>query len=265
MKKSLYYLLVFVAVQIFFSTLMTVVLRFWFPDTSVGDPVPLMITSSAVSLSLIALFVAMGWYSFDRSYIRKRPWSTLTWTAVLALGIIIPLTRLEELIPEAWMVNLLEQELTDVMRSSTGYFVLCMLAPLMEEVIFRGAVITALQRFCEEKTIKGWKATALMVVLSALFFSLVHMNPAQLPHAFIVGLLLGWIYIRTGSIVPCFVLHWINNSAAYAIVNAFPLIPADAKLEVYFGGNQAAVTQAVIFSLMIAIPALYQVYLTTKR
>lgn len=265
MKKSLYYLLVFVAVQIFFSTLMTIVLRFWFPDTNVGEPVPLMITSSAVSITLIALFVATRWYSFDRSYLKKRPWSALLWTAMLSLGIIIPLTRLEEMIPESWMVNLLEQELTDVMHSSTGYFVLCMLAPLMEEVIFRGAIITALQRFCEEKRIKGLKASTMIVLLSALFFSLVHMNPAQMPHAFIVGLLLGWIYIRTGSIVPCFVLHWINNSAAYVIVNAFPLIPADAKLEVYFGGNQAAVSQAVLFSLMIALPSLYQLYLTTKR
>ncbi|MBO7051234.1 MAG: CPBP family intramembrane metalloprotease, partial [Prevotella sp.] len=102
------------------------------------------------------------------------------------------------------------------------------------------------------------------VIISALFFAGVHFNPAQMPHAFIVGCLLGWLFVRSNSIVPGFILHWINNSAAYVAVKMFPHMPMDAPLVSYFGST-AAVVQAVVCSLMIALPALYQLNRVLKK
>ena len=73
---------------------------------------------------------------------------------------------------------------------------------------------------------------------------------------------MGWLYTKTHSIAPGLLIHWINNSAAYVVANMFPTIPIDAKLEVYFNGNEMAVAQAVISSMLIALPSLYMIIAT---
>ena len=109
------------------------------------------------------------------------------------------------------------------------------------------------------------KARWFAIGISALLFALAHMNPAQIPHALIVGVLLGWLYTKTRSIAPGLLIHWLNNSAAYVVANMFPTIPIDAKLEVYFNGDEMAVAQAVISSMLIALPALYQIIATRNN
>ena len=101
-----------------------------------------------------------------------------------------------------------------------------------------------------------------MIAVSAALFSLIHMNPAQMPHAFIIGLLLGWMFYRTGSIVPAVAFHWTNNTIAYILFKLYP--DTDLRL-VDILGTQRKVGAAVIFSLFILLPALYQLHLRMKR
>ena len=94
-------------------------------------------------------------------------------------------------------------------------------------------------------------------------FALVHANPAQMPHAFLMGWLMGWLYMRTGSIVPGGVFHWSNNTVAYLRSVAYP--GDDMKLVDIFGGNETAVVMSVVFSLCIFLPALFQLNIWTKK
>lgn len=267
-KTLLLYFFVFVAVQLVIGfavqTLATL-----FPEITSVMPsykaAVILYSSGISSIILLVLFFTMRWYREDRTFVRSRPWSVLCWSFLLGIGILLPLTRLEECIPQEWLTNLIQDEMNAILHTRYGYFVICILAPLMEEVIFRGAVINACKTFSRNNAPSFVNATLLPLVISALMFSLVHMNPAQMPHAFIVGLILGWVYLRTNSIIPCFIIHWLNNSSAYVLVNIFPHIPTDAKLAAYFNGSEAAVAQAVVFSLMIAIPSLYQITILTKR
>jgi membrane protease YdiL (CAAX protease family) len=87
---------------------------------------------------------------------------------------------------------------------------------------------------------------------------------AQFFHAALLGLLLGWMYWRTGSIVPGVVLHWVNNSVAYIITRLWPDM-ADASLIDIFKGNEHNVWLAVGFSLLIFLPALYQLSIRLKK
>ena len=263
MKKTLIYFLVFVAVQLSIGSIASAVMKLWFPTVSATNPTALLIMTAVCSVLLIALFLWLKWCPVSRNYIRSRPWVTLAWTVVLAIGIIIPLTWVMELIPQSWLPNLMEDEMKDIMSTSEGYFVICMLAPLMEEIVFRGAIIRALTVWFS----KRWgntpalneisKAEWTAIFISAVIFGIAHFNPAQIPYALIVGVLLGWIFVKTGSIVPGFLIHWINNSAAYVFVKLFPTLPTDASLIDYFGSS-SAVLRAVVCSLMIALPALYQ-------
>jgi membrane protease YdiL (CAAX protease family) len=94
------------------------------------------------------------------------------------------------------------------------------------------------------------------IIISSVLFAASHMNPVQMPHAFLVGLLLGWMYYRTDSIVPGVVYHWVNNTVAYVLYQFYP--NADIELIDLFKGNQSSVLMAVAFSLCIFVPALYQ-------
>ena len=82
------------------------------------------------------------------------------------------------------------------------------------------------------------------------------------PSAFLAGLLLGWLYYRTDSVVPGIVLHWVNNSIAYVVYNLYP--DPDMQLIDLFG-TQRHVAAAVVFSLFILLPALYQLHLRMKK
>ena len=58
----------------------------------------------------------------------------------------------------------------------------------------------------------------LVVLVSAILFSLLHMNPAQMLVAFILGLFLGWLYVITLSIWPCIICHVANNAASVILM-----------------------------------------------
>ncbi len=75
------------------------------------------------------------------------------------------------------------------------------IAPVFEELIFRRILLSRLVRFGE------WPA----VLVGALIFSLVHGNFFQIFYAFAVGVLLGWLYLRTGKILYPILLHFTVN------------------------------------------------------
>ena len=85
-----------------------------------------------------------------------------------------------------------------------------------------------------------------------------------MPHAFCLGLLLGWMYYRTGSVVPGIMVHWVNNTVAYAVYNIFPQYQ-DAKIVDMLSGSTMKVGMAVAFSLMIFLPALLQLHLRMHK
>lgn len=85
------------------------------------------------------------------------------------------------------------------------------IAPVIEELIFRGVIMHGLMRNYS-------KFTAIFV--SALMFALFHLNPWQFPATFILGLLLGFLMVRTRSIYLCIIGHAINNGLVlYSIEN----------------------------------------------
>lgn len=76
---------------------------------------------------------------------------------------------------------------------------LCAAAPVLEELIFRGAVQGALRRF-------GGAA-----LIQAVPFALMHGSPARMLYALVMGLLLGLLRERTGSVLPGCAVHILNN------------------------------------------------------
>ena len=107
---------------------------------------------------------------------------------------------------------------------------------------------------------KRWIA----IVISALIFAVIHGNVAQGTHAFIGGIALGWLYMRTRSVLPGIVLHWVNNSTIFMVYNLIPS-SANGNLVDIFGGSQQAVWMSLLFSLCIMLPALFQLSRRLKK
>ena len=54
------------------------------------------------------------------------------------------------------------------------------------------------------------------------FRGVFHLNPAQIVAAFFGGLLLAWVYYRTRSLIPCILIHIVNNSISVMLSLTYP-------------------------------------------
>ena len=96
----------------------------------------------------------------------------------------------------------------------------CIFGPIMEEICFRGLVLDGLLK----TRCRPWLA----ILISALLFALLHGLGANFVTAMLFGILVGWLYWRTGSIIPGIIIHITNNSLTAIDIsnqtNAFYLI-----------------------------------------
>lgn len=92
-------------------------------------------------------------------------------------------------------------------RSYALVLIVCVLAPILEEMLYRGIVLRSFLR-----QYPRWTA----IVGSATLFGFVHMNLYQFIDATIFGVLAGWMYQRSQSLIPGIAMHFINNAAVTA-------------------------------------------------
>ena len=245
MKNALIYTVVFAAIQAVVSMLVQGVWVLVMGKESAMNATGMIITMAVFSVLTMVIFLWAKWSVVSRHWVRTRPWFVLFWCVMAALGALVPSAWLQEKMPV--LPNIVEAEFEMIMQNRWGYLVVGLLAPLVEEMVFRGAILRSLLRWKENP----WVG----IVISALLFALIHMNPAQMPHAFLIGLLLGWMYYRTDSIVPGVVYHWVNNTVAYILYNIYPT--PDLTLVELFGSEQK-VLMALGCSLLIFLPSLFQ-------
>lgn len=131
--------------------------------------------------------------------------------ATLALGFVTD--SLNAIMPETpeWFENAMAQIMDApvwITLISVSIF-----APLFEEWLCRGVILRGLLQ-------KTHPISAILV--SAVFFAVLHMNPWQALPAFILGALFGYIYYKTGSLKLTMLMHCVNNT--FAVV--FSKIPS---------------------------------------
>lgn len=78
---------------------------------------------------------------------------------------------------------------------------ICVVAPIVEEIIFRGGILHMLDRY----------GNVFAVLVSAVAFSVIHFNPAGFFVTFALGIVLGFVRYTSDSIYPCIIMHAANN------------------------------------------------------
>ena len=96
-------------------------------------------------------------------------------------------------------------------------------APLFEEWLCRGLVLRGLLQ-----KLNPFSAIA----VSAAFFAILHMNPWQAIPAFLLGLLFGYVYYKTGSLKLTMLMHCVNNTFAALTTRIPSLEEAETFMDV---------------------------------
>ncbi|MCW7538022.1 CPBP family intramembrane metalloprotease [Aquabacterium sp. A7-Y] len=157
--------------------------------------------------------------------------ATLALTLVPVLALVPTLLQVggwvDELLQRVLPMSAAEaQAFADMGRPSPGAFVLvCVLAPVLEEMLFRGVI---LRSFLKRYT------PGVAIVHSAAIFGLAHLNVYQFAAGLIGGVALGWIYERTRSLWPCIALHAAYNVSVTLLAQSGIGSEADAPASTSF-------------------------------
>lgn len=111
-----------------------------------------------------------------------------------------------------------------------SWLLIAVLPAVCEELLFRGWTLAA---FVGRRRTAGRVAMALFA--QAFLFAVAHVLPERMPQTFVLGAVLGWVTITTGSLLPAIVGHLVHNSMPLAVLLAADC-PPDMMLEAGRGG-----------------------------
>lgn len=170
--------------------------------------------------------------------------SSTRWTRSLVAigGCILGTIALDLLSELVALPNIMEEQMIDMCREPWGMLAIAVGAPLGEEVMFRWGIMGhMLRRNC---------SAPIAIVVSAVLFGLLHMNPAQVFFAGAMGIMLGILYWRSGNIIWPIILHILNNSVACLQVWLLGDKVKEYSLVDTFGGNGMAWSMIAILSVL---------------
>ena len=143
--------------------------------------------------------------------------NTLLSIILISVGFIVIVDELDRIVYKLFGQPDFLQELVEQLQITSirnGIFIVLttvIAAPLVEEMLFRGY----LQKVLEE----SWEDITKAILVTSLFFALVHFNPYWIVQIYLLGLVLGYLAWRTNSIIPGIILHGLNNGFAVALNN----------------------------------------------
>ena len=188
--------------MLFFVALLAigfVVLRFVPPH----DMLPILGAFFAIGFLAVVVAVApLGRAAIPALGLRGAHWKYIVFGALgtMALSVAVSQVGLQ---PEG-MKQVLDI-VRDIHQLALSLLLLAVLAPLVEELVFRGLLYGWLAGRWGKNV--GW-------IVSSLAFAAAHTEPAHIILVFPLGLLFGWLRQRTDSLLPSLVAHIANNSLA---------------------------------------------------
>lgn len=248
--SALYPILIFFAVQIVVSFAFVFLYGIYFFVKNGADPASYdilmdsmmkFITDSSLIMTLVSdalmvpLFALL--YRSDKkkgkTVTKKPPFFAFAFAVILAAAAnlfisgIITSADLTQFFPDY-------ESITESLTSGPLYLqilAVAIVAPVLEEFLMRGLVLNRLRRLMP---------TFAAVLLQGMLFGVIHMNILQGSYAALIGFLLGYIYVRYESLLPCFALHITLNAISV-------LVPSD------FGADWSPILTIVLSFLVLAL------------
>ena len=124
---------------------------------------------------------------------------------VLVLVSVFTLLDLEHLFPKE--IEALDKTGKNLFPGIAGVLYGCIFCPILEEIGLRGILFGGLLK----SRCRPWLA----ILITAFIFALFHGLGVHFVASFVFALIVGWLYWRTGSIIPCMIVHIVNNSLSF--------------------------------------------------
>lgn len=239
--KAAMAVLLFLAGQVLAGVVMMVAAVVVHPESTkqvlAGGLDPSLIPLSAFAVGLIVsgvLACLVMWWAKIIRLPQAFDWRVHWPAALLAVaGAVFGILSTDLLSEQLSLPDMLAEQMQGLADSVWGVLAVAVVGPIVEELTFREGVQGSLLR----GGVRPWVAA----VVSALCFGLIHGNPAQIPFAFIVGLILAVIYQKTGSVVVTSLVHILNNSVAILEMRLLGDRAADFRYDQWLGLTQTEV------------------------
>ena len=170
---------------------------------------------------------------FDSLRIKPVSLRTIKNTLIFSTGILIAFDTLDRIIHKFIPTPEYIMDLGEIMKpdSTLGYIFLFLavviVAPFGEEIVFRGF----LQKFLE----RYWEDITRAVLVTSLFFAIIHFNPFWTIQIYMLAVILGFLAWKTKSVIPSILLHIINNGSAFILTNI-----EEVTIDFYLWNNQVS-------------------------
>lgn len=158
----------------------------------------------------ITLIISMKWQKFNHFDTAKIPLKIYPLSLLFVIPIMIVSESIVTLIP---MPDIIAKVFASAVPFDLiGYTMVGLAAPIFEELIFRGLILTLLlRRYTPQKAI----------IWSAILFGVAHLNPWQFIAAALIGYAIGFIFWKTRNLLICIFIHWFNNTLGFVIGYAY--------------------------------------------
>jgi membrane protease YdiL (CAAX protease family) len=123
---------------------------------------------------------------------------------------------LQRIWPDAFSSDEIEQRARELWDKAHGGWIVVLVvvvalgAPIIEELVYRGLILQALQ-----SRLNDWLA----LIISAAWFALIHLQPVELPGLFAFALVLGICFQRTGRLGMSVMAHIGFNAAGLLLAS----------------------------------------------
>ena len=132
-----------------------------------------------------------------------------------------------------------------------NFLMVSIFAPFFEEWLCRGMILRGL---LGTKVKPVWA-----IVISAVFFAVIHLNPWQAVPAFLLGCLFGYVYYKTGSLKLTMLMHFANNTFALVTSQIDAFEDAESWLDVLPGMRYWILFFAAILLAVLILRALSRI------
>ncbi len=184
-------------------------------------------------------------YALDNNNFGKHRGYTMAFAAVImSIATAYVIEPVSMLLPE------MSEEMAKMMENMLNgpawvtLISVCIFAPFFEEWLCRGVVLRGMLKHVKPV----WA-----IIISALFFALIHMNFWQAVPAFLMGLVFGYVYYKTGSLKLTMLMHMVNNAMAFTVSQIPALKEAEYFTDVLSPWAYGVVYAAAVIALASGI------------
>lgn len=244
--------------QIAFYYLLVIGLTVFMAVSSTGGEIGIvenLIVSQLVNVVPVMLVILIGRRKYREEKIfrdilgfRRIKISTALMT-VLYTFLLMPLTTLANAVSMIFVDNTVAELEGDILNVPffIMFFVMAMLGPFCEELVFRGAFFRGFRR---SGNIFG------AILMSGLLFALMHMNFNQAAYALLLGIMMALLAEAAGSTVAPFIMHFVFNGQSVCLMylsdKLFPEL-VEEGLEEYSMGSEEMVMVIAVYLLLAVV------------